>query len=202
MIRGKRGRPSKPAASRKRNNLTFRVTDDLHRKLSNAALHAGRSISEEVETRLERSFAIHDHLAAVRQELGGSSAYGVLMVVGHAMQAAGTCGLVLRRRAPDDAATAWSHDAFAYDQAFRAAVAVLDALRPPGDSTPPVLRDPGGSVGLSVSELSTVAATLGDKAAHAVLTAVAYPEQTSLDDLGAIGAQVRAIMSAPAGESP
>jgi uncharacterized protein (DUF1778 family) len=54
---GKRkGRPPKAVEDRKRRHLTFRVTDRVRDLLAAAANAAGRSISEEIEHRLERSF--------------------------------------------------------------------------------------------------------------------------------------------------
>ncbi len=53
---GRSGRRAMPAEKRKRNNLTFRTRDDLKRLLEVGAEKAGRSLSEEIEVRLERSF--------------------------------------------------------------------------------------------------------------------------------------------------
>jgi hypothetical protein len=51
-----RGRPPVPAAQKKVRNFTFRSRGDMHERLSEAAEANGRSISEEIERRLERSF--------------------------------------------------------------------------------------------------------------------------------------------------
>lgn len=53
---GKAGRPSKPVAEVKRAHLTFRVRDALRDRVAQVAAEQGRSISEEIEHRLERSF--------------------------------------------------------------------------------------------------------------------------------------------------
>jgi hypothetical protein len=53
----RRGGQRKPAATRKRNNLTFRTRDQLRDQLERAATAAGRSISEEIEYRLTSSFS-------------------------------------------------------------------------------------------------------------------------------------------------
>ncbi len=52
----KRGGQPKDPAERKRNNLTFRVRDRIRSILEEAATEAGRSVSEEIEYRVERSF--------------------------------------------------------------------------------------------------------------------------------------------------
>jgi hypothetical protein len=54
--RKRRGRPAKPEGERKRGNLTFRTRDVLRKWLADAAAQSGRSTSEEIEYRLERSF--------------------------------------------------------------------------------------------------------------------------------------------------
>lgn len=54
------GRPKKPAGERKRNILRFRATDQLVERLKSAARDSGRSISEEIESQLERSSYVDD----------------------------------------------------------------------------------------------------------------------------------------------
>ncbi|MHB2208646.1 hypothetical protein [Methylobacterium sp. CM6257] len=54
----KRGRPPKPADERKGHNLTFRTRADFRDRLEQAAAQSGRSVTEEVELRVERSFEI------------------------------------------------------------------------------------------------------------------------------------------------
>lgn len=53
----RRGGQPKPASQRKRNNLTFRVRDQLRADLVAAAADSGRSVSQEIEFRLGRDFA-------------------------------------------------------------------------------------------------------------------------------------------------
>lgn len=52
----KPGRPALPPERRKTSNLTFRVRGDLREQLQTAAAISERSISEEVEQRLQNSF--------------------------------------------------------------------------------------------------------------------------------------------------
>jgi TraY domain len=52
------GRPIKPPVSGERVGLSLRVTADMKRKLEAAALESGRSLGQEAELRLERSFEI------------------------------------------------------------------------------------------------------------------------------------------------
>jgi hypothetical protein len=51
------GRPPKRLGERLSKNRTFRVRGDLDTLLTAAAQSAARSVSEEIEFRLERSFA-------------------------------------------------------------------------------------------------------------------------------------------------
>ena len=52
-----RGGQTKPPLERKRNNLTFRARDRLKQDLEAVAAKNARSLSEEIEARLEQSFA-------------------------------------------------------------------------------------------------------------------------------------------------
>lgn len=51
-----RGGQTKPPLERKRNNVTFRARDQLKQELEAAAAKNARSLSEEIEVRLEQSF--------------------------------------------------------------------------------------------------------------------------------------------------
>lgn len=63
----KRGGQLKPPEERKRNNLTFRARDELREQIRRCAEASGRSISEEIEHRLEISIAGNEQ---TRFELG------------------------------------------------------------------------------------------------------------------------------------
>lgn len=51
-----RGRPIKPAVEGERTALSLRVSSTIKSKLEAAAAEAGRSLSQEAESRLESSF--------------------------------------------------------------------------------------------------------------------------------------------------
>lgn len=63
----KRGGKLKPPAQRKRNNLTFRARDQLKASLAAAAEINRRSLSEEIEHRLEKSFLYEQALGDVEE---------------------------------------------------------------------------------------------------------------------------------------
>ncbi len=67
----KRGRPAKPPSQRKRNNVTTRMRDQLKERLEGEARPSDRSLSEEIEFRLERSFLDDARFAALMGEDGG-----------------------------------------------------------------------------------------------------------------------------------
>jgi hypothetical protein len=62
----RRGGQPKPANERKRNNLTFRVRDKLRADLTAAAEANQRSVSEEIEHRVEASFVYERVIGDVR----------------------------------------------------------------------------------------------------------------------------------------
>jgi hypothetical protein len=66
--RKRMGRPTKPAVEGTRVSLGLRVTAEVKNKLEEAAIKSGRSISQEAELRIERSFE-DDRLAAVAERL-------------------------------------------------------------------------------------------------------------------------------------
>jgi hypothetical protein len=63
----KRGGQRKPAAERKRNNLTIRLIDELRAKLEAASRVSGRSMSEEAAWRLTMSFLFNNEIQVVSQ---------------------------------------------------------------------------------------------------------------------------------------
>lgn len=63
------GRPPKSPEGRATNNLTFRTRGSLRDKLAEAAVKAKRSISEEIEYRLDRSFEQDDAIDQLQTQL-------------------------------------------------------------------------------------------------------------------------------------
>jgi len=59
----KRGRPSLAPGQRKRNNVTIRMRDEVKSAVQDAGSAKGRSLSEEIEYRVERSLLVEDHFA-------------------------------------------------------------------------------------------------------------------------------------------
>ena len=63
------GRPTKPPKPGERVALGLRVTPEMKRKLEKAAVKSGRSLSQEVEWRIERSLVFDRHLVIARGNL-------------------------------------------------------------------------------------------------------------------------------------
>lgn len=75
----KRGRPPLPKNEKKLPSLGFRASLETRRKLEAAAAHSGRTLSQEIEFRLARSFL--DEEAA-----GGKELYALFKLMGAAAQ--------------------------------------------------------------------------------------------------------------------
>jgi len=95
-----RGRPRKSPAEKLRRQKKFRTTDALDAKLKAAARAAGRSVSEEIEHRLEMSFAqgsmAREAAACVRETLNDMLEEGVRVFAGDDQQRV----FIFRRQTP------------------------------------------------------------------------------------------------------
>jgi len=87
-LQRRRGGQLKPAAQRKRNNLTFRTRDELRERLEKAAAASGRSVSEEIEYRLNRDFGWEATKGDITEMLAQARAQQSAARV-HALRAAG-----------------------------------------------------------------------------------------------------------------
>lgn len=127
-----RGRPPKPVAARKRNNLTIRLRDQTKAAIEKQAADNQRSLSEEAEHRLERSFDFD-------AELGGQRTAALIKTIARAMNATGSEAALLAtgRRVGDG----WLSHPYSYDQAVRAVVEVLKIFRPPGEIVLPRVEE-------------------------------------------------------------
>src|SRR5262245_43088405 len=94
---GRRMRPSKKIGAPPRREprpgeriqLGVRVTPEAKRRLEKAAAEFGRSISQEAELRLERSFDRDDLLNEVLSLAYGRQVAGILMLLGSVLPRAG-----------------------------------------------------------------------------------------------------------------
>lgn len=120
------GRPPKPARERKRSNFTFRVRDDLRRLLEDGAAENGRSVSEEIEAQLERSYL--EKMARYR-ELGPPHIAAAAKMLANVLSSL--------EEITDRQTFGELGDPFLHSQAWRAMNQWFLATRPPGDEKPP-----------------------------------------------------------------
>jgi Arc-like DNA binding domain len=126
------GRPPKAKEDRKAVNFTFRSRDQMRERLEAAAAASGRSISEEIEYRLNQSFD-EERLSAAF--LGGNDTAKALQLIANAMR--------LETAAGDG--TPWSKDQRKAEAVQTAATLLI-----------------AGSAGLPVVPPTTVVTELGD----------------------------------------
>ncbi len=111
----KMGRPPLPPDKRRGASMGFRPTPTIRAELEEAARANGRSMSHEVEARLERSFV----------EFGKEETFLVARLLANAIQ---TIEAVTGKN--------WMDDPEAHRQTQEACKNILDAFRPPGGKGP------------------------------------------------------------------
>ncbi len=119
----KRGRPKKSAEERRGYSLSANITDELKGKLDTAAKSSGRSLSHEVEFRLEMSFE-HDEFKRLsdgksEHVVGDPGAQKLLATLGSA------AGLISERNNKN-----WWEDPETYDAVCELWKELLVNLRP------------------------------------------------------------------------
>jgi hypothetical protein len=115
---GKRGPAPKGEYANKSAVLSTRITSDLKNSLASAAKSSGRSLSQEIEYRLRRSF---DEDRNIFDLFGGRQLYAIFRIIPRLAELHGA------RR--DD----WLHDPYLFDQTLRSVNAVLEQFRPHGE---------------------------------------------------------------------
>ena len=140
----------KKSGAGKRYPLNMRTTKAMRGKLERAAAAAGRSLAQEVEFRLERSFLQNEIMIGGLELAYGRQLAGVLLMLGDGMrgscQAANT--LIQLSKPPDQRVVDfsfppdWLNMPFVFDQAVQCVDAILEALRPPDKIVLPVKIKP------------------------------------------------------------
>jgi hypothetical protein len=161
------GRPTKSASPGERASLGLRVRPEIKEQLERAAEESGRSQSQEAEFRLESSFERSNLHREVLELMYGPQLGAILMMIGSVM---GDVGVQAAFNANFTAGKPWFNDAYAFDQAVRASVRILEALRPEGDPDPPPSMVKLETVN---PELASIAARIGDRFADVLIEAVA-----------------------------
>lgn len=123
----RRGRPPKPEHEKRRRNLTFRVRAHLRYRLELAAARDGRSLSEEIEHRLERSLNEEIRFFGIPDPEPLRRAIDMIAMVFSSLEAQ------TNRKAFGPDGDPWLHE-----QAWNALCIWFAATRPPGEARPPV----------------------------------------------------------------
>lgn len=176
--RRKPGRPGREPAPGERVGLSLRVTPQTKRALDAAAESQGRSLSQEAEVRLERSFQAEDLLPQLLEAAFGRQQAGLLLILGRVMRDAGFySGAKLGQ--PFIEGGNWFGNHAAYIQANEAARRVMDALAPPANTEAPTAAE---------AEI----AGLGRMFASGALEALVGVERTT--EIGTWAARIRGLL--------
>lgn len=131
-----RGRPRLSATVAKRHSVGIRTTKEIKDLLQSAADSSGRSLAQEIELRLIRSFWADDSLDAwFDATCGDPRNAGVMLMLGRILRDASVFAGVLGR--PD-----WLDDGGEFEAVKQAIIRTLDGLRPnePGEDSEHVAR--------------------------------------------------------------
>ncbi len=176
-----RGRPPAPEAERRRVNVTLRLRNQTKEALERAANQNGRSLSEESEQRPDASVRSEGTAEEMLDFAYGRPLAGILILAARVMRETGASAGFTSTHSLAGAAN-WPSDPYAFDQAVRAVIAVLETLRPDGEIKVPSIR--------GVSALfAGMHERLGIGFASSALSAVAGEELTA--DLAEWGERVR-----------
>jgi hypothetical protein len=123
------GRTAKAAPATKTGVLSLRIDPGIRSRLEAAAAENGRSLTQEIEDRLQRTFQADDSRQHVFAGFGSRQNFAVCRLIGdlmvHVSAAAGR---------------SWISDAWTADQVRQGIDYLLRQLRPAGDSSPPEPR--------------------------------------------------------------
>lgn len=109
--------------------VSFRTREPLRAALEAAAKARGVSMNTEMNDRLMRSF---EDEANLETEFARIPLYAILRLVANAVDHAGASAAIVSNMGAG-ASKAWLDNPFAYDQAVKAALFVLETFRPRGD---------------------------------------------------------------------
>lgn len=105
--------------------FSTRIRPDLRSRLEQASKKSGRSLSQEIEHRLRRSFVEDDKIA---ERFGGRRNYWVMKIIALALEGA-DAGFHTKNGN-------WLDDPVSFDRALGTIRAWLMMIRPPGDGLP------------------------------------------------------------------
>jgi hypothetical protein len=140
---------------------SFRTSEETRERLVEAAERRGVSINQEINDRIDASFAGPDLSERTFKNKG---LYGLMRLVAVAMQISGQQALIFKNNAVEGS-DLWYRDPYAFDQAVQAAMEVFKGCRPdgsraaPANHKDPAINDLQSRVGKSFADnvLSEVA---------------------------------------------
>ena len=124
------GRPPRRAGERLSKTRTFRVRGELDDKLQTAALKSGRSVSEEIEFRLEQTFIEERSSIDAMAFRYGWQLSGLILIIAEAIHRSNPLAAAHMREQPLDSPEAFRRAGDAVER-------VLRAVAPPGSPTAP-----------------------------------------------------------------
>ncbi len=176
------GRPPKGDEA-KRTQFNTRLRVAVRDRINDAAIQAGRSLSEEIEFRLERSLDDQNRLKEALELALGPRVAGITLLSGFAAKAAGDHAMVFSGGPLNVSERPWLENPFAFSQVSAAIAEIIKGVKPDGEPVEPALLQ-----SLPSDELREVARNSGRAAAAAVCRAIAFP-----DDSGPLGPWARVI---------
>jgi hypothetical protein len=118
--------------------IGLRVTPQMKARIDSAATDSGRSQSQEIEMRLERSFSQEQVAHEIIGAIYGDQIGGMMIMLGAAIKTTGsfaTMAGILPSAAVADSwlgEDSWLKDPFLFDQVSQAVATIVEAHRPPG----------------------------------------------------------------------
>ena len=193
-----RKRPGRRPKDQKRLPLSVRITPALRDLLVSTAKANGRSITQEAEIRLEYAVRDERRIEEILALVYGRCLAGILMALGQAMQDAGRGSYLQQALGKVNIATSglaalteeiekWAVDPNAFEQSIKAAVTVLESMRPEGEYLPAteshITRGPSKSESnqiLDLGDLRVEPSAVGHLSGLAVLHAIGQPGKLDL----------------------
>jgi TraY domain len=165
--------------ARRRIAMSMRISPKTREKIEAEAAKSGRSLTQEIELRLEQGFRDEDRAPLFHDVVYGPQAAAFLGIIGRTLREVTS---MARHYGEGSARTGdWISDPQAFGMVEGAIGEILDRLRPPGDSPPMAI--------LGVTDV-------GPSFARGILRGVAFGRPDSADDNTKLGAEAREKLGA------
>jgi TraY domain len=166
---GRRGPKPRGPFIDQRITLTSRVTEGMRRRLEEASATSGRSLAQEIELRLEKSFGDEQRLKEALELAFGPQIAGFALATAFVARQAADASLMVSGT-PLTVNGPWLSNAFAFSQVAAAVHDLIKGIEPDGEPVEPALLQ------TMPSEVREVMKNAGRAAAAAVCRAIAYPQ--------------------------